>query len=180
MGYTCAPKKLNSCRDKRYPYTLPSHNVNRCIQACQSRRSRWFQPHCSRGWKHTHCELSHRNCQHIQQGRNMVLRVFIAGASMLAGIPSTRISGSFTGSPCTHEDIGTGSSFPLGYSLKWQFLGRGQRSKGLLDLHSPCPNYWLCLSNKCHMENCFWQEYKRHLVLVLLQNESWHLKSLQD
>jgi hypothetical protein len=96
MGYTCAPKKLNSCRDKRYPYTLPSHNVNRCIQACQSRRSRWFQPHCSRGWKHTHCELSHRNCQHIQQGRNMVLRVFIAGASMLAGIPSTRISGSFT------------------------------------------------------------------------------------
>jgi hypothetical protein len=32
-------------------------------------------------------------------------------------------------------------------------LGKDWRSKGLLDVHSLCPNYWLSLSNNCCVEN---------------------------
>ena len=92
-----------------------------------------------------------------------VLSVFMAGTLMLAEVPSTGISGSFTGQPSLPRRALLRKPLGPGVFTRWQFLGRNWKSNGsLLDLHSLCPNYWLCLSNNCCLvENpnsvvCLW------------------------
>jgi hypothetical protein len=103
----------------------------------------------------THCAPSHRTFHHINRvniGR--VLKDFMADASMLTGILSIGISGSFTGhSTVPQMTLAQGTPFFLGYSQKWQFLGRDWRSKDILYFHSLSQNYWLCLSNNCFVGN---------------------------
>jgi len=97
----------HSCRDHKHIHLLPSQNACRCIQVHRTRSSidsiLQHRPTVERAqntliviYLTEPSGISSKAClARVNIGR--MLRIFMEGASLLGGIPSTEISGSFTG-----------------------------------------------------------------------------------
>lgn len=81
-----------------------------------------------------------------------IFRVFIKDASMLAEVPPTGISGSFTGqSLVPRRTLAYEAPSSQDTQISGDFLSGFWRNKGLLDLHILYPNYCLYISNRVVM-----------------------------
>lgn len=105
-----------------------------------------------------------------------VLGVFMASASMLAGVPSTGIGGGVTGQPAVPRRVHRKPLSPEVFTqvaFSWQGLekqGSFTSSQPLSKSLSMSEQQLSC-GKPLHVE-LFGQEFKRHLLLFLLQDES--------